>query len=149
MGHAHQEIYLHLVWATRGREPLLVGEAERRIHRCLQSEAEKLRCVVLAVNGMPDHIHLALQLPTSLCVAQIVKQLKGASSRLATKELVDHEAILPFFAWQEGYGVFSPSRPHLTQVVTYIQNQKRHHQSGKLWQSWEKTETDTEPTGAS
>ena len=76
MGHAHQEIYLHLVWATRGREPLLVGEAERRIHRCLQSEAEKLRCVVLAVNGMPDHVHLALRVPTSPCAAQIVKQLK-------------------------------------------------------------------------
>ena len=80
--------YLHFVWTTQQRHPLLVPEVEVSVQHCLQSEAQRLRCSVLAIGGMPDHVHLALKAPTALSPAQIMKQLKGVSSKFAGDEFV-------------------------------------------------------------
>ena len=132
------EYFLHFVWTTQQRHPLLIPEVERSVHRCLQSEAQRLRCSVLAVGGMPDHVHLAVKAPTLLSPAQIMKQLKGVSSKLASDEFARGDnGPLTWFRWQEGYGVFSFSASQREQVVQYIRNQKQHHANGKLWLSCE------------
>ncbi len=136
MPRSHVEIFVHLVWATHRREPFLGPDTERAVHRCLQSESQNMGCAVLAVGGMPNHLHLVLKVPATLGVAQIVKQLKGASSRLANESGRLTQALY----WQEGYGAFSLSRPHVANAVAYGQNQKRHHGSGKLWPEWEQCE---------
>jgi len=130
------EVYLHLVWATSARQPLLTPEIEHAVHRCIEHEARKLGCDVLAIDGMPDHVHMAVKLPTKLSIALLMKQAKGISSALAN-DLGNHEVL---FRWQEGYGVLSVSRSHLPKVIAYIENQKRHHAAGKVWSEWEQTE---------
>ncbi len=137
MGHCHKEIYLHLVWATKGRDPLLIPTVERRIHRCVQSEAERLHAVVLAVGGLADHVHLVVQVPPHVSAMELVKQVKGVSSRFAAAELVAREGLLPYFSWQEGYSVFSLSRSHLADVVPYVRNQKQRHAEQNTWEAWE------------
>ncbi len=132
MAHCHKEIYLHLVWATRQRDPLLTLEIERRIHRCIQSEAERLGAVVLAIGGLADHVHFVVQIPAHLSASDLAKQVKGVSSRFAASELVGRN-LLPYFGWQEGFSVFSLSRSHLDKVVPYVQNQKRHHAQQTTW----------------
>ena len=133
-------IALHLVWTTHSRLPLVTSELERSIYRCIESEARKLGCVVLARGGMPDHVHLLILLPTTITVARLMKQVKGVSSSLA-RDLLGGAS---HFSWAEGYGVFSLSRNHLPRVIEYVKNQKEHHRNGKLWMLWEQPDAPDE-----
>src|SRR5579872_23782 len=93
------DIYLHLVWKTWERLPLVTLEIERSVYRCIVQEAERLKCTVLAIGGMPDHIHLAVRIPTTVCAAQLAQQVKGVSSTFVRKQLHPGE----LFRWQEGF----------------------------------------------
>ena len=140
MRHNKSEVYLHLVWTTQRRQPLLDASCARWVHRCIERKFAKLGCVVLALGGMPDHVHLVLRLPTRLNIAVLVKQVKGISS--AVVNAMNSHAR--WFRWQEGYGVFSVSRPRLLKVIPYVQNQKRHHADQKLWADWEYPDRNSE-----
>ena len=133
MRHSKAELYVHLVWATDGREPYLNPEMERSVHHCLQQEAVRLRCTVLALNGMPDHVHILTRIPPTLNVSSLAKQLKGVSSRFVSEQVNS----IDYFKWQDGYGAFSISRSHVKRVVLYIKNQKKHHAEGTIWPEWE------------
>ena len=122
------QVTLHLVWNTKNRLPMIRADREEELYRCIVSEARKAGAEVLAINGMPDHVHVLLLFPTTIGIGMLVKQMKGVSSSLA-RSLYPQE----FFQWAEGYGVFSVSRNHWNQVADYIRNQKPHHASGKLW----------------
>jgi len=130
---SHTEVYVHCIWATRRRTPFVVPTLERRVHRCIQSQARTLGCTVLALNGMPDHIHLLVRVPPTLTTVHLIQQVKGASSRLMNEVCTLTEAIY----WQEGYSAFSISRSHLARVVAYIKAQKQRHTDGDLWEEWE------------
>src|SRR5947209_3911709 len=93
------EHYIHLVWATKERQPLVTPQIERDVYRCISSVAQGLRCVVHAIGGMPDHIHLVVWIPTTLPVAELMKRVKGVSSAMVN-DLHHHEKR---FRWQEGY----------------------------------------------
>jgi REP element-mobilizing transposase RayT len=130
------EIYLHLVWATWEREAWLAGDVERAVYRCVQGEARDLGCDVLALGGMPDHVHLLVKTPSTVSAAVLTKQIKGVSSRLVKDQLTPGEG----FGWQEGYGVFSVSPAHVTRVKAYVRDQEHHHATNQLWQEWEETD---------
>jgi putative transposase len=133
---------LHLVWATLRRSPFLSDPVdERRVHRCIQAEAEKLGCVVLAVDGMPDHVHLVVKVPTKLSAAKLAQTVKGCSSNFANEQLQLDE----HFNWQEHYGAFSVSLRDLERVVRYVQSQKEHHATGDLWPALEEVDESDEP----
>lgn len=125
MARSYNRIYLHFVWATVYRKPLVTPERERAIYRCIQNEAQKLGATVIALGGMPDHVHLAVHMPTSLSPSKLMQQVKGVSSQLGQSLLGPEEA----FRWQHGYGVFSMSQPHLRNAIAYIRRQKEHHAS--------------------
>ena len=82
---------VHIVWTTWKRQPYLVGERERRAYHCLSAEAEKLRVPILALNGLPDHVHLIVLLPSSVSLAKLMHQLKGSSSHLLNSEFPEEE----------------------------------------------------------
>ena len=134
MSETKAEYYLHFVWATKQRHPLLTPEVEASVYRCIQGEAQRLRCAVLALGGMPDHIHLAVKAPTVLSPAMVMKQVKGVSSKFIGDVFAHQEDhALDWFRWQEGYGVFTFSASQKPHVIGYIQNQKRRHLEGSLW----------------
>ena len=130
------EVALHFVWATYERMPLLVGEVEEAVYTAILAEAVRLRCEVLAIGGMADHLHLVLLYPNTVTLGQVMKQIKGVSTRLVH----DRFGADTFFRWQEGYAVFAFSRSHRERVIRYVQNQKHHHESGQLWPEWEETD---------
>ena len=143
MQRSKAEVYLHFVWATKRRLPLITPEVERGVYRCIASESKRLGCLVLGIGGMPDHVHLVLKTTTTLSPARIMQYVKGASSRYV-QEQFPHTA----FSWQENYGVFSVTRSHLERVLAYVHGQKEHHASGRLWPEWEdawETVVDTSP----
>jgi REP element-mobilizing transposase RayT len=128
-------LFVHLVWATWDRAPLLTPEIERAVWRCVESEAVRMGCHVLAINGMPDHVHLAVRLPATLSVADLVKQVKGVSPHLVN----DQYRAAGQFKWQGSYGAFSVSRWDLDMVVEYVRGQQAHHAAKQLRQEYEET----------
>lgn len=96
--------YGHFVWATKHHTDVLSPDLERAAHRCIASEAQRLGCIVLALGGMPDHVHLVVRLPASVAVMAVAKQLKGASARLVNTLRLEFSEP---FSWQDGYGFFS------------------------------------------
>jgi len=126
-------LYIHLVWATWDRLPLLTPDIERRVFRNVESEAIGMGCKVLALNGMPDHVHLVVTIPSTVTIADLVKQVKGVSSHFVN-ETLKPEAT---FKWQGSYGAFSVSRWDVDNVVGYVKGQKAHHAAVELVAEWE------------
>ncbi len=126
-------LYLHLVWATWDRLPMVTPDIERRVYRNIESEAQKLGCKVLVLNGMPDHIHLVVSIPSTVTVADLVKQVKGVSSHFVNETLKPGTQ----FKWQGSYGAFTVSRWDLDKVIGYVKRQKEHHHADELFPEWE------------
>ena len=139
MPHSHIRLYYHLVWCTHAREPLLVGPTERSAYALIRSLTEKHGVTVIAVGGMPDHVHLLVQAPQTVSIADLMEKVKGASSRALSQELA---AVGSVFAWGRGYGATTVSPAAVPSVEGYILNQRRHHTDGKLWPKAERVEDD-------
>lgn len=125
---AYTELYVHCVWATWNRMPLITAKLEPQLHAIIAAKCQEFGCCALATGGMPDHLHVLVRLATTVTIAQLIGALKGKSSYLITRE------VLPglFFRWQGGYGAFTVSTRSLAQVQRYIDNQKHHHSEGSL-----------------
>ncbi len=128
-------LFLHLVWATWDRLPLITPDIERRLYRNIESEAQKLGCQVLALNGVEDHVHLLVTIPSTLTVADLLKQVKGVSSHFVNEVLKPPAQ----FKWQGSYGAFTVSRWDVARIKEYIKRQKEHHQSSELVPEFEET----------
>ena len=96
-----------------------------------------MRCSVLELGGMPDHVHILAKVPTIISIAGLVKTIKGCTSNMMGGKLY----------WQAGYGVFSISRSHVDRVVSYVKNQRRHHVNGTTWPEWEETFAEKDDAG--
>ena len=131
------QLYLHCVWATWDRLPLITPTVQDNIYASIHAKGRELKCEVLALGGMPDHVHVLVRFPTTLSVADLVKGVKGTSSHRQTQQVSPES----FFKWQGGYGAFTVSPDIVPSVTAYIHNQKRHHAEGNLWTAWEETQT--------
>jgi putative transposase len=120
-------LYYHLVWGTKKRQPLINPDRESVLYHYIIGKADALACMVHAINGIEDHIHLVVSIPPALAIADFVKNIKGSSAYHLNQDL---SASKDKFAWQEGYGVFSLGSKQLDQAVIYVQNQKLHHLNG-------------------
>jgi REP element-mobilizing transposase RayT len=125
---AQLAVYVHLVWGTWDRLPLLSGEFAQDLYRAIGAECVAMGAELIAVGGVEDHVHVLASLPATIAVADLVKRLKGSSAHLATHRLI----LGGFFKWQAGYGAVSVSPRHLAQVSSYIANQREHHADSSL-----------------
>lgn len=132
------QLYLHCIWATWDRMPLISSVIEARIVPAILSRCRELHAEPLAIGGMPDHVHLLVRLPTTLAVAELVKEVKGTSSHLVT------HAVAPgdFFKWQGSYGAFTVGKGQVPAVRNYIEHQQQHHMRHTLIPEWEQTATE-------
>ena len=128
MSNKKSSLYLHLVWATWNREMWITKDIERRIYRNIVDQVQKFGCQTLAINGMPDHVHLFIKYPTTISIAKIMKQAKGVSSRFIN----DKNLVEDHFRWKIGYGAFTVSRWDTDKILAYIRNQKTHHKYGDI-----------------
>ncbi len=128
-------LYLHLVWATWDRLPLINPNFERRLMRNIESEAQGLGCKVLAINCTEDHVHVLLAIPTTISIADLVKQIKGVSSHFVNDEFdLEYQ-----FKWQGSYGAFTVSRWDVDKIKQYVKSQKEHHAAGELMPEFEES----------
>ena len=122
------QLYVHLVWATWDRIPLLTKDLIQPVYACLMEECQKLNCESIAVCGTDDHVHVLARFPTTVTIADLAKQLKGSSSHLVTHRLTSKEP----FKWQGVYGAFTLSKADVPIVREYVKNQLEHHQRQDL-----------------
>ena len=141
MRRSKSEIFIHAVWATQKREALITKELKPLLFSFIEMQAYHLRCRILALNGMPDHVHLIVRVPTTVCASQLAKQIKGTSSAYLN-DLTDRT---PYFRWQEGSGTFSLCEPILSQAIRYVENQEQHHAIDSLWPELEETDEEVPP----
>lgn len=131
-------LYVHLVWATWDRLPLISPEIRGPVYQCLQAEAWRLKCQVTAVGGIADHVHVLVQCVPSVAVSDLVKHMKGASSRMVNSA-VQRDG---FFKWQGSYGAFSIAESNVRAVRNYVRRQEEHHRTGRLNATLERTFSD-------
>ena len=127
-------LHYHLVWATCERAPLITPDVERVVHQVVFAKARELGLVLHAVGGVSDHTHVVTSIPPTRCVAEIVKQLKGASSRAVHLNASGGSG----FRWQEGYGALTLGGASLARVIEYVRRQPEHHADRTLVAVYEK-----------
>jgi REP element-mobilizing transposase RayT len=123
--------------------PILTTDFERSIFLAITAKCQELKCPLIAIGGMPDHVHLLVRLHPAVSVADLVKGVKGSSSHLVTHQLAPGE----FFKWQGAYGAFTLSKDAVPKARAYIERQKEHHAAQELWQEWETSTSDTPEDG--
>jgi REP element-mobilizing transposase RayT len=118
------QIYLHIVFSTKDRRPLLQDPVIRdEMHKYLGGICNGLDCPVLRVGGVEDHVHILCRFGRTVSIAELIKELKRASSIWVKTKGATYDD----FHWQGGYGVFSVSPAHVEAVREYIANQEQHH----------------------
>ena len=130
-------LYVHLVWATKNRKPLLRGAVVSVLERSLRRTCTEHKVVIHALTVMPEHVHMAVSVPPALAVATLVSRLKGSSSHLLKHA---DEVRLPDFAWQGEYGALSFGERQLPDVVRYIEEQEERHARRSIWAKLERWE---------
>jgi len=114
------QIYLHTVFATKNREPLILTPVLPRLHGYLVAVLREFGCPSLATGGVADHVHILHALGRTRSVAWVMEKLKANSSRWMKEQGVAD------FWWRPGYAAFSVGRSELEHVRRYIRGQREH-----------------------
>jgi REP element-mobilizing transposase RayT len=123
MSGTFSQIYIQLVFAVKGRNSLISNLWEEELYKYITGIVRNKEQKMLAINGMPDHIHLFIGMKPSCCLSDLVREIKKSSNNFINeKKFTDFK-----FQWQEGYGAFSYSHSNLDNVIKYVLNQKEHH----------------------
>jgi REP-associated tyrosine transposase len=120
------QIYLHIVFSTKGRRPFLTDKPLRKnTHAYLAGTCRNLKCPALIIGGVEDHVHILCRFGKTIDVAELIREVKRSSSVWVKEQ--DHR--LDDFHWQNGYGAFSVSPSHVPGLKEYIENQEEHHKT--------------------
>jgi len=130
------QLFYHLVWSTKHREPRITPEVEPEIYNLLRTKAIGLEGIVFALNGVEDHVHMVAAIPSKIAVATFIGQIKEVTS---AKFNQSHSSATPFY-WQDEYGAFSIDGKRLPNVIAYVDNQKQHHAQNSTIPILERTE---------
>lgn len=124
MSHSMVKIWIHIVFGTKERQPMIKSSFENDLYNHIKILLEEdFDCEVKIINGTADHIHLLLLQNQKYSISEIVKNIKGNSSHW-----INQSGFMSIkFSWQTGYGAFSISESMEETVERYIENQKEHH----------------------
>jgi len=122
MASTYLSLHYHFVFRTKDRERVIAPEWRARLHDYLGGTIRGLGGFPEGVGGVSDHIHLLVGLKATHCVADVMRELKKASSVWVHEEIGQQD-----FAWQEGYAAFTVSATAREAVRHYIGNQEEHH----------------------
>lgn len=120
---AYVKVWIHAVWGTKNREPLLTKERREQIIVHIRENAREKGIYIDRLNGHTDHIHCLLGLNADLTIAKTLQLIKGESAFWMNKQ-----TIMPGkFEWANEYYAVSVSESMLDAVRAYIDNQAHHH----------------------
>lgn len=123
MAHTYANLVVHVIFSTKDRVPQIDAEIRPRLFPYMGGVVRELGCTPMIVNGVEDHVHGLIGLPTTRSVADVMRVLKTNSSKWIHDTFTGRSA----FAWQAGYGAFSVSQSNVEAVRQYISTQEEHH----------------------
>ncbi len=123
MSGSYSQIYIQTVFAVRNRTPLIQSSWENELYKYITGIIRQKGQKLLAINGMPDHIHIFLGMKPGCCLSDLLRETKKSSNQFIKK----NGFVKTPFHWQEGFGAFSYGQSQLGRVISYIENQKEHH----------------------
>lgn len=123
MPNTYTQLHIQIVFAVKGRQNLLPKKHKEELHKYITGITQKRNHKMLAINSLPDHIHIFVGLNPANSISDLVRDIKTNSSAYITEQ----KFVPQKFNWQEGYGAFSYSHSHIDAVVKYILNQEKHH----------------------
>ena len=123
MPNTYTQIHIHAVFAVQNRLSLIVKPWEQRLYQYITGIIQNHGHKLLAINGMPDHVHILFGMRPSQSLSDLMRDVKGDSSIWIN----ENKFVAGKFSWQEGYGAFSYSKSQVHAVATYIENQELHH----------------------
>ena len=123
MANTYTQIYIQVVFAVEGRQNLITPKHNDELQRYMTGIVSGQRQKLIAINNMPDHVHLLVGLRPDSSLSDLVGDVKTGSSKFINRQ----RWVAGRFSWQEGFGAFSYSRSQLGTVIRYIENQQRHH----------------------
>lgn len=123
MGQSFVKNYIHIVFSTKYRQPLIDSKIETDLHKYIGGICNNLECIPIKVGGYIDHIHILCLLSKKISLMELLNKVKSSSSSYAKSFGADYQD----FFWQNGYGAFSVSPKAVQRVVKYIENQHEHH----------------------
>lgn len=124
MGHSLVKNYMHIVFSTKYRQPLIQPPVEAELHNYIGGICNNLGCTVIKVGGYTDHIHILCMLSRKIALMKLLEVVKANSSKWIKGKGAGYED----FFWQEGYGGFSVSQSLVDKVSDYITHQQVHHE---------------------
>ena len=121
---AQVRIWIHIVWETKQRQPLMQHKNKRiDLFKHIKSYSKKKKIYLDFINGTADHVHCLISLACDQNIAQVVKLLKGESSHYANElKLFEKD-----FDWAEDYYAVSVGQSQVETVRNYLKNQEEHH----------------------
>jgi REP element-mobilizing transposase RayT len=124
MASTHVSLHVHTVFSTKERYPFIESEWRERLHAYIGGTLRGLGATPLEIGGIDDHVHILAGLKPTQAVAEIVREVKKASTVWVHDEIGRTK-----FRWQDGYGAFAVSKRDIDAVREYIRNQEEHHRS--------------------
>jgi putative transposase len=132
MANTYTQIYIHIVFAVEGRQNLILPQHNTELQKYITGIVSAQRHKLIAINNMPDHLHLLVGLRPDAALSDLVRDIKANSSRFISQK----RWVPGRFSWQEGFGAFSYSRSQLSTVIRYIENQQKHHTRKSFWDEY-------------
>lgn len=123
MGQSLAKNYIHIVFSTKYRQPLIHEPVEHELHAYLGGICKSFECYPIKIGGYTDHIHILCMLSKKIALMKMLEEVKSHSSKWMKTKGDD----LKNFYWQDGYGAFSVNPSQVDTVINYITNQKEHH----------------------
>lgn len=123
MAHTLTQLFIHIIFSTKDRSPCIDPEIRQELFAYLGGIVRQLKGRAVCINGTSDHVHILLEIPSSVCLADMPRILKTNSSRWVHLKWPSRSG----FAWQAGYSAFSVSRSNVPAVSRYIARQEQHH----------------------
>jgi putative transposase len=132
MSHTYSQLLYHLVFSTKYRESVIEPRLQAELYPYIGGIVREQQGCLLAIGGMPDHIHLLVRLKPTVALPGLLRAVKASSSHW-----VHQRAGMPrHFQWQEGYGAFTVGYSGAETVRRYIQTQEEHHRHRRFETEW-------------
>jgi REP element-mobilizing transposase RayT len=123
MANTYTQIHIQFVFVVKYRDGLIHLSFKDELYQYIAGIIKYHNHKLLAINGMPDHIHVLVGMRPTQSISDLLQDIKGSSS----KWINEKKFLKVNFEWQEGYGAFSYSKSQLNNVINYIKNQEQHH----------------------
>lgn len=123
MANTFTQLYVHYVIAVKGRENNISQKWEERLYLYIAAIVNNKGQKLIAINGMPDHIHILVWIKPTMLISDLARDIKASSSKFINES----KLVIGKFAWQKGFGGFTVSHSQLGVIHNYISNQKEHH----------------------